>query len=214
MIFTIATRLILPVLFCEVKYIYIYVCLFERPLKVRKNGTLFFERTSFERRSFKKENYHCFSLVKASQISKHIFCHIYGFMGSWWTLIQLTYCIPQTWKAISLFQLQWSCNKELSNLVIYFKTGSKWRKTSLTYFIEYGRDLPQSQQESIFRRALQYWADVSALSFSRTYSPQGAAIKIRYGMNYICLMFLIMGRTIRSDGSDRLIIIFFALCLW
>ena len=60
------------------------------------------------------------------------------------------------------------------------ETGSKWRKTSLTYFIEFGSDLPQSQQESIFRKALQYWADVSGLSFSRTYSPQGADIKIRY----------------------------------
>lgn len=68
-----------------------------------------------------------------------------------------------------------------SGRVRRYKTGSKWRKTSLTYFIEFGSDLPQSQQESIFRKALQYWADVSGLSFSRTYSPQGADIKISFG---------------------------------
>ena len=60
-----------------------------------------------------------------------------------------------------------------------YKTGSKWRKPSLTYFIQFGRDLPQQDQERIFRRALQYWADVSALSFKRIRSPQ-ADIKIRY----------------------------------
>ena len=61
-----------------------------------------------------------------------------------------------------------------------YKTGSKWRKTSLTYYIQFGRDLPQGDQERIFRRALQYWADVSALSFSRVSSPQRADLKIRY----------------------------------
>ncbi|XP_068697774.1 hatching enzyme-like [Montipora foliosa] len=62
-----------------------------------------------------------------------------------------------------------------------FKTGSKWGKKRLTYFIEYGRDLPRLKQESIFRRALQYWADVSALSFFKTNNVYGADIQISFG---------------------------------
>ena len=60
-----------------------------------------------------------------------------------------------------------------------YKTGSKWRKTHLTYFIQHGRDLPHSQQDRIFQRALQYWADVSGLSFSRS-SSSNADLKIRW----------------------------------
>ncbi|XP_027047201.1 matrilysin-like [Pocillopora damicornis] len=61
-----------------------------------------------------------------------------------------------------------------------YKTGSKWRKTHLTYFIQHGRDLPHSQQDRIFQRALQYWADVSGLSFSRS-SSSNADLKISFG---------------------------------
>lgn len=50
-----------------------------------------------------------------------------------------------------------------------YKTGSKW----------HGRDLPHSQQDRIFQRALQYWADVSGLSFSRS-SSSNADLKIRW----------------------------------
>ena len=67
-----------------------------------------------------------------------------------------------------------------SDRVRRYKTGSKWRKTRLTYYIQFGRDLPQGTQERIFQKALQYWADVSALSFSRTSSPERADLKIRY----------------------------------
>lgn len=76
-----------------------------------------------------------------------------------------------------------------SDRVRRYKTGSKWRKTSLTYFIQFGRDLPQGTQERIFRKALQYWADVSALSFTRTSSPQRADLKIRYKTVYHSFFF-------------------------
>lgn len=67
-----------------------------------------------------------------------------------------------------------------SDRVRRYKTGSKWRKTSLMYYIQFGQDLPQGTQERIFQKALQYWADVSALSFTRTKYPERADIKIRY----------------------------------
>lgn len=67
-----------------------------------------------------------------------------------------------------------------SDRVRRYKTGSNWRKTSLTYYIQFGQDLPQGTQERIFQKALQYWADVSALSFTRTNFPEKADLKIRY----------------------------------
>ena len=60
-----------------------------------------------------------------------------------------------------------------------YKTSSKWRKTALTYFIQHGRDLSRDQQDRIFAKALQYWADVSSLSFRRVNSPGSADLKIR-----------------------------------
>ena len=60
-----------------------------------------------------------------------------------------------------------------------YATYSKWRKTSLTYFIQHGRDLSRDQQDRIFAKALQYWADVSSLSFSRVKSAHDADLKIR-----------------------------------
>lgn len=68
-----------------------------------------------------------------------------------------------------------------SDRVRRYKTGSKWRKTSLMYYIQFGQDLPQGTQERIFQKALQYWADVSALSFTRTKYPERADIKISFG---------------------------------
>lgn len=60
-----------------------------------------------------------------------------------------------------------------------YKTASKWRKNSLTYYIQHGRDLSRDQQDRIFAKALQYWADVSSLSFRRVNSAGQADLKIR-----------------------------------
>jgi len=62
-----------------------------------------------------------------------------------------------------------------------YKLGSKWSKLHLTYFVEYGRDLSTSLQDSIFAKALKYWADVSGLSFSRASSASSADLKISFG---------------------------------
>lgn len=59
------------------------------------------------------------------------------------------------------------------------KTGSKWSKKHLTYFVEHGADLPQATQDAVFEKALSYWADVSGLSFSKAYSADSADLKIR-----------------------------------
>lgn len=60
-----------------------------------------------------------------------------------------------------------------------YATSSKWGRTSLTYYIQHGRDLDRDQQDRIFAKALQYWADVSSLSFERVNSPGSANLKIR-----------------------------------
>ena len=60
-----------------------------------------------------------------------------------------------------------------------YATSSKWRKTSLTYYIQHGRDLSRDQQDRIFAKALKYWADVSSLYFTRVNSPSSADLKIR-----------------------------------
>jgi len=62
-----------------------------------------------------------------------------------------------------------------------YKLGSKWGKKHLTYFVEHGRDLSTGLQDSIFAKALKYWADVSGLSFSRAYSASSADLKISFG---------------------------------
>lgn len=61
-----------------------------------------------------------------------------------------------------------------------YATSGKWRKKHLTYFVQHGQDLSASQQDRIFAKALQYWADVSGLSFSRANSARSADLKIRY----------------------------------
>ncbi|KAL9970697.1 hypothetical protein ACROYT_G023109 [Oculina patagonica] len=50
--------------------------------------------------------------------------------------------------------------------------GGKWRKTHLTYFVQPGQDLPH---------ALQYWADVSGLTFQEISSARSADLKISFG---------------------------------
>ena len=61
-----------------------------------------------------------------------------------------------------------------------YKTGSKWSKKDLTYFVEYGADLPQDLQDKIFAKALKFGSDVSGLSFSQASSASSADIKIRW----------------------------------
>ena len=61
-----------------------------------------------------------------------------------------------------------------------YKTGSKWSKKDLTYFVEHGADLPQDLQDKIFAKALKFGSDVSGLSFSQASSASSADIKIRW----------------------------------
>ncbi|EDO35246.1 predicted protein [Nematostella vectensis] len=61
---------------------------------------------------------------------------------------------------------------------------SKWNKKHLTYHISYGhisygQDLSHSVQDRVFPKALDYWAQVSGLSFSRTVDGKNADLKIR-----------------------------------
>ncbi|KAL9970696.1 hypothetical protein ACROYT_G023108 [Oculina patagonica] len=62
-----------------------------------------------------------------------------------------------------------------------YATQGKWSKTHLTYFVEPGEDLPHDQQRQIFADALQFWADVSGLTFSEAGSAAEADIKISFG---------------------------------
>ncbi|XP_078363838.1 matrilysin-like [Oculina patagonica] len=62
-----------------------------------------------------------------------------------------------------------------------YKTGSKWNKKDLTYFVEYGADLSHSIQDQVFSKALKYWSDVSGLSFSKAASASVADLKISFG---------------------------------
>ncbi|KAM7433599.1 the peptidase M10A [Porites harrisoni] len=72
-------------------------------------------------------------------------------------------------------------DEEEGGRVRRYTTGPKWSKKSLTYFVEYGEDLSHDQQDSIFQKALQYWSDVSGLSFSTASSSSAADIKISFG---------------------------------
>lgn len=61
----------------------------------------------------------------------------------------------------------------------YSTFGSKWSKTHLTYYLQHGRDLPRSTQARVIERALQYWSEVTPLTFSRVGDPSQADLKIR-----------------------------------
>ncbi|KAL9986776.1 hypothetical protein ACROYT_G000971 [Oculina patagonica] len=63
----------------------------------------------------------------------------------------------------------------------YVLWGTKWRKNHLTYYVQPGEDLPHDQQKQIFADALQFWADVSAMTFSEVSSASDADIKISFG---------------------------------
>lgn len=72
-----------------------------------------------------------------------------------------------------------------------YKTGSKWSKKDLTYFVEHGADLPQDLQDKIFAKALKFWSDVSGLSFSQASSASSADIKIRWAQCALCSFSLL-----------------------
>ncbi|KAL9970450.1 hypothetical protein ACROYT_G022826 [Oculina patagonica] len=62
-----------------------------------------------------------------------------------------------------------------------YVTRGKWTKSHLTYYVKPGEDLPHDQQRQIFADALQFWADVSWLTFSEAGSAGEADIKISFG---------------------------------
>ncbi|EDO38677.1 predicted protein, partial [Nematostella vectensis] len=62
-----------------------------------------------------------------------------------------------------------------------YKLGSKWNKKHLTYHISHGQDLSSSVQDRVFAKALDYWARVSGLTFSRTMDGENADLKISFG---------------------------------
>ncbi len=48
-----------------------------------------------------------------------------------------------------------------------FRTGSKWRKTKLTYrFVRRSQDVTESTMKETFRRAFAYWSEVTPLRFT------------------------------------------------
>ena len=50
-----------------------------------------------------------------------------------------------------------------------YKTGSKWRRTSLTYrFLTESADLPANTVRRIIRQAFGYWSAVTPLRFTET----------------------------------------------
>ncbi|KAM7433598.1 the peptidase M10A [Porites harrisoni] len=62
-----------------------------------------------------------------------------------------------------------------------YATQGKWSKNQLTYYVQPGQDLPHNQQRQIFADSLQFWADVSGLTFSEVSSASSADIKISFG---------------------------------
>ena len=49
-----------------------------------------------------------------------------------------------------------------------YSTGSKWSKTDLKYYQEFGNDMSKSAQMRIINRAFKYWNDVAPrLKFTR-----------------------------------------------
>ena len=62
----------------------------------------------------------------------------------------------------------------------YSTFGSKWSKTHLTYYLQHGQDLSTATQERVIERALQYWSEVSPLTFSRINDTNNADLKMRW----------------------------------
>ena len=52
-----------------------------------------------------------------------------------------------------------------------FRTGSRWRRTSLTYrFLSNSRDVSEATMKATFTRAFKYWSDVTPLTFREVLS--------------------------------------------
>ncbi|XP_073248647.1 matrilysin-like [Porites lutea] len=62
-----------------------------------------------------------------------------------------------------------------------YATLGKWSKKNLNYFVQPGQDLPHDQQRKVFGDALQFWADVSGLTFNEVSTARNADIKISFG---------------------------------
>jgi predicted Zn-dependent protease len=63
----------------------------------------------------------------------------------------------------------------------YALGGTKWNKTSLTYYINnVSNSLTASQRESIIQTAFQRWAAVTNLSFTKVSSASAADIKLKW----------------------------------
>lgn len=60
-----------------------------------------------------------------------------------------------------------------------FRTGSKWRRTSLTYrFLSNSLDMSEAAMKATFRRAFKFWSDVTPLTFREVLSA-GSDFTIR-----------------------------------
>ena len=60
----------------------------------------------------------------------------------------------------------------------YVLTGLEWDNTDLTYYVQYGHDLPDDVQDRIFQNALKEWSDESPLTFTQSLQTS-SDIKIR-----------------------------------
>ena len=79
-------------------------------------------------------------------------------------------CLSKEYTASSFFEL------DCSVLEYFFKNPAILMNSKQLIEIEL---FAQEQQKEIFAKALQYWADVSKLSFRSVESPSEADIKIR-----------------------------------
>ena len=58
---------------------------------------------------------------------------------------------------------------ESGDRVRRYKTGSKWRRTSLKYrFLNYGEDMNRDRVRSVIKKAFNYWSQVTPLKFAET----------------------------------------------
>lgn len=63
----------------------------------------------------------------------------------------------------------------------YSTSWTKWRKTSLKYYMTYGDDMSESKQARIIAKAFKMWSDAAPkLRFTRTFRVGEADIKVRY----------------------------------
>ena len=68
-----------------------------------------------------------------------------------------------------------------------YATESKWRQTSLTWYLKGGSDLDAGAQTSTIERAFKYWSDVTPLRFTQTNDPRRANLKLRSVGNTTCI---------------------------